>query len=630
MRSSGHNRLLEVNLSAGRIAPREVPEGMLRACLGGSGLAARLLYDELDPSVDPLAPEAPLAFMNGLLTGTPVVCCNKVCVCARSPLTGIWGEARAGGFFGAELAKAGIGGIVFRGQAPEPVYLWLHDGQAELRSAKGVWGRDAIETSDRLREATDPKAQVGAIGPGGERGVRFACVMFGGHETRAAGRTGMGAVMGAKRLKAVVVRGTGKVDVARPDELRAAMREANPRIRDDAGRLRDFGTAGGVPFVETAGDLPIRNWLLGSWEEGAGKIAPQTNFDRLFQRHYACFGCPIRCGKFYRIPDGPFAGLESHMPEYETTAGFGPLCLNDDVDTIIAANDLCNRYGLDTISASAAIAFAMEASERGLITFGSAGASPSHCGGIEPAWGSGEAILALVRQIGEREGIGKLLGEGVRRAAEALGGDAASFAIHTKGLEYPFHDPRAFISMGPSYATGSRGGCHMESFSYILGYGSPMPDFGIERGSIEPHDHEGKARIAVLMQDLMTVYDALGMCKFVSRGGEGPSSLAKWLSLATGWDVAPDELMATGERLFNLKRAFSLRCGIRREDDALPHRLEHVDRKTGGAAGSLPDMGRLLPEYYALRDWDARGFPAADRLHRLGLDDIAADLAELE
>jgi aldehyde:ferredoxin oxidoreductase len=613
---------------------------------------------------------------------------NKVCLCARSPLTGIWGESRAGGFFGAELAKAGLSGVLFRGQAPEPAYLWIKDGQAELRPAKDLWGKDTIETSDAIRAVTDPKAQVGAIGPAGERLVRFACVMFGGAEARAAGRTGMGAVMGSKRLKAVAVRGTRPVAVHDREGLLAEMREVNRQARDDAGRLREFGTAGGVPFVEAAGDLPIQNWRLGSWEEGAKRIAPQTLFPRLLKRHYACFACPIRCGKVYRVPDGPHAGLEGHAPEYETVAGFGALCLNDDPDSIVKANDLCNRYGLDTISTSAAIAFAMEAFERGLITEADlAGGLPhprppsprverglegeaarrdatspplspspqaerglggedacgaeshashlshsshgSHSSVPAPTWGNSEAVLALIEQIAHREGIGRLLGEGVRRAAEALGGDAASFAIHTKGLEYAFHDPRAFISMAPSYATGSRGSCHMESFSYILGYGSPMPDLGYERGSVEPQDHEGAARIAVLMQNLMTVYDALGLCKFLSRGGVGPSHIAKWINLVTGWDLSASDVMLAGERLFNLKRLYNLRCGVRREDDALPHRLEHLDRSAGAAAGSLPDMPRLMKEYYALRDWDARGFPTPARLRRLGLDDLARHLGVL-
>jgi len=622
MLPTSQGTFLDVDLTTGTLATRDVPEEMLRTYLGGSGLAARLLYDELDPAVDPLAPEAPLAFINGLLVGTSVVCCNKICVCARSPLTGIWGEARAGGYFGAQLAKAGIGGIIFRGQAPDPVYLWIDEGKAELRPASHAWGKDTIETSDLLRAETHPKAQVGAIGPGGEAGVRFANVMFGGHDARAAGRTGMGAVMGSKRLKAIVVHGTGTVGVADPDGLRTAMRQANRDAREGAGRLREFGTWGGVASCEAAGDLPIMNWRLGSWPDGAEKVTLQANFERMFLRHYACFACPIRCGKIVRIPDGPHAGLEAHGAEYETAAGFGPLCLNDDPDTIVAANDLCNRYSLDTISTAAVIAFAMEANERGLL-------SPDDYGDIEPVWGSPEAILSLVHQIAHREGLGKLLGEGVRRAAETLGGDAPMFAIHTKGMEYPYHDPRAFISMAPSYATSSRGACHMDSFSYGLGYGMPMPDIGVERGSVEPHDHEGKSRLAVLMQDIMAVYDALGMCKFVSRDGTGPSRIAEWLNLATGWDVSPDELMATGERLFTLKRAYSIRCGTRRADDALPDRLEHLDRQTGAAAGSLPDMPRLLADYYALRHWDDRGFPAPSRLDALGLEAIAADLAAL-
>jgi aldehyde:ferredoxin oxidoreductase len=450
------------------------------------------------------------------------------------------------------------------------------------------------------------------------------------------------------------------------------MRAENPKARDDAGRLREFGTAGGVPVVEAAGDLPVKNWTLGSWAEGAKKIAPQTHFARTLEGHYACFGCPIRCGKVIRMTaqdaghGGPAHNAQTvgHAPEYETAAGFGPLLLNDDLDTIFAANELCNRYGLDTISTAAAIAFAMEAHERcilpsrchsELVEEPSRGAIPDHGadrgGKVSPSercfafaqhdkeeggdgaklrWGDGAAILALIHQIARREGIGKLLGDGVRRAAEALGPEAASFAIHTKGLEYPFHDPRAFVSMAPDYATGSRGSCHLESFSYVLGYGSPMPDFGIERGGVEPHEHEGAARTAVLMQNLMAVFDALGMCKFVCRNGTGPSKLAHWLSLATGWNVSADELMAAGERLFNLKRAYNLRCGVRGADDRLPDRFLHLDRKTGGAAGSLPDMARLLPEYYALRGWDKRGFPTPDTLRRLGLDEVAGDLAALQ
>lgn len=622
MHPSSYPKLLDVDLTTGAIGTREVPEAMVRQYLGGSGLAARLLYDDFEASADPLAPAAPLLFLNGLLVGTTVACCNKVSVCARSPQTGIWGEARAGGYWGAELARAGWGGIVFRGQASEPVYLWIHDGTAELRSSADVWGRDTIETSDLLQAATDPKAQVGAIGLGGERLVRFANVMFGGHETRAAGRTGMGCVMGSKRLKAVVVRGTGRVEVANRHGLRAAMKTAVPEAREGAGRMRDFGTTGGIPGVEAFGDLPIKNWQLGSWKDEANRLAPQTVFPRLFQRHYACYACPIRCGKIYHVPDGPHAGLDSHMPEYETTAGFGSLCLNDDVDTVVKANDLCNRHGLDTISTAATIAFAMEAYERGLIT-------RDDCGGLEPTWGSTAAILGIIDQLVAGQGIGRLLAGGVRHAAEQLGGTAPTFAIHTKGLEYPYHDPRAFVNMAPAYATSSRGACHMDSFAFGLGFGIPMPDLGWEAGDVVPQSHDDASRQAALMQDLMAVYDALGMCKFMARHGTGPSAIAEWLGLVTGWDVTADEVMATGQRLFVLKRAYNVRCGIRRADDVLPARLEHQDRQTGGAAGSLPDMPRLMAEYYAFRGWDDRGIPSPARLAAVGLDDVSADLDQL-
>ena len=605
------NRLLWIDLSARCWEVRELEERSLRAYLGGSGIAARILYDEVGPEVEPTAPESPLLFMTGLLTGTPVPTACKLSVCARSPLTGIWGEATSGGHYGAELARTAYTGIAIVGRADEPVYLWVCDDRVEICSAKAVWGKDTYETEEALREETDPRARVACIGPAGERGLPIASVMLEGRHARAAGRAGMGAVMGSKCLKAVVVRGTGRRMVSDREGLRAELKELVPEIKARGKGLSDFGTAGGVESVELHGDLPIQNWRLGSWPEGAQKTSGQAMASTMFRRHYACFGCPIACGKRMAIEKGPHAGVDAHGPEYESAAGFGALCLNEDAEAIVVANDLCARYGLDTISVSAAIAFAMEAYEKGILT-------QEDVEGLDLAWGNADTMLELVHRIGRGEGIGKLLGQGVRRAADLLGRNAVEFAIHVKGLEMPYHDPRAFVEMAASYATAARGGCHMASYSYVLGYGVPMPEFGYT-GEIDPYDHEGKAEMAVRLQDLMTVYDALGLCKFLLRASVGPTQLASWLNRVTGWPEDPDGLMETGERIFTLKRMYNVRLGVSRKDDVLPIRLLTLDRKTGASAGSLPHLGRLLSEYYELRGWEEDGVPSGERLTKLGL-----------
>lgn len=598
-------KLLRVDLSAGRWTVQELEEREVRVYLGGSGIAARILYDEDVAGGAPNATESPLLFMPGLLTGTPVPTACKLSVCARSPLTGIWGEATAGGHCGAEFARTGYAGVAVRGRADAPVYLWIRDDRVEIRSASTVWGKDTYETEEVLRGETDARAKVACIGPAGERGLPIASVMFEGRHARAAGRAGMGAVMGAKHLKAIVVRGTGRRTVFDPDGLRAEVKACIPEIKARAKGLSDFGTAGSVESVELHGDLPIQNWRLGTWTEGARRTSGQAMASTMFRRHYACFGCPIACGKRMKIEGGPHAGLDAHGPEYETAAGFGALCLNDDPEAIVVANDLCARYGLDTISTSAAIAFAMEAYEKGIL-------SREDADGLDLTWGDADAMLELIHRIGRGEGIGELLGGGVRRAADALGHNAVEFAIHVKGLELPYHDPRAFVDMAVNYATANRGGCHMASYSYVLGYGVSLPEFGYT-GEIDPHDHEGKAEMAVRLQNLMTVYDALGLCKFLLRTSVGPVRLAAWLHHATGWPEDPDELMETGERIFTLKRMYNVRLGISRKDDLLPPRLLTLDRETGAAAGSLPHLGRLLSEYYALRGWGEDGVPSEER-----------------
>lgn len=614
-------KYLHVDLTTGHVAERPIAEEDVRAYLLGSGYAAKLFYETMDPARPWDDPASPLLVFNGLLSGTfaPTGCRSSWC--ARSPLTDIWGESNMGGHWGAELRFAGYDGLVITGRAAQPVYLWIDGSQGdpprvELRPADHLWGQNHYAVFDQVRAETDAKAQVACIGVAGERLVRYAGVMQGGIEhARTAGRTGMGAVMGSKQLKAIAVRGKARPDYHDPKGFRDVVRADNAAIKDGAYGLSMLGTAGSVPNTEKYGDLPLRNWRDGSWDR-AYAISGQRIAETVFEKHTFCFACPIGCGKTVRIEDGPYAGTRGHGPEYETLAGFGGLLLNDDLESICHVNMLCNDYGLDTISTSACIAFAAEAVELGLL-------SRDDMDGLDLTWGNAEAIVACVHKIGRREGVGDFLAEGVRRMAERLGPAAAAIALHVKGLEMPYHDPRAFISMAANYATANRGACHMEAMTYYEGYGIEIPGVVFRPGA----DHwqarlqsEGSGTMAARYQDFQAVYNPLGLCKFIERGAMGPERLAELVNHALGWGWTADDVWRTGQRLFNLKRLINGRFGVTAADDVLPERLATLPRPSGGAAGVLPDMALMMAEYYAYRGWDpATGLPTPERLAALGL-----------
>ena len=605
-------KLLDIDLSARTSHVVTYHEDTLKTYFAGSGLAVKIIMDGPAP-FDPLDPRSPIVFMAGLLAGTPAPAAARTSVCARSPLTGIWGESSVGGFWARELRFSGLQGLVITGRAEEPTYLWVHDGEVEFRSAESAWGKTTYETAEGLNAETDPKAQVACIGPAGEMRVPIASVMFGGIESRAAGRTGMGAVMGSKNLKAIVVRGAARPDVVDRKSLLQDVRKFNRYIREVKSGLRLLGTAGNVIRVETTGDLPIKNWLEGSWPEGASKTTGQTYMEKYGLGNKACFGCAIGCANRMKMAEGPYGPVAGHGPEYETTAGFGALCLNENVESIIKANDICNRYGLDTISTSAIIAFAIECFENGLIT-------EADTDGVGLTWGNDQAIVSMVEKIAKQEGFGKVLGRGVRAAAEEIGRGAEQFAIHTKGLEYPYHDPRTEHDMAVSYATSTRGACHMNAFSYPLAWGLKVGDLGLA-GDYDPRDAEGKAKVTKDFQEWMAAFDALGLCKFIMSPECGPIRMAKWLEYVTGWKYSLEEFMTVGERLFNLKRLYSVRLGITRKDDVLPERLVTHARPSGEAKDSLPDMARMMEEYYELRGWNEDGVPLPETLARLGLEE---------
>ena len=612
--------ILEIDLTNQSIHYRSSDLDLFKKYLGGSGVAAKILIDEFDIQADPLSPNNPLIFMNGLLTGLPLPTAAKSSFVSKSPLTGIWCEATVGGHWGAQVKKCGLDGFIITGKSDTPVYIWIQDNHVEIRDASHLMGKDVFETSKLLLHQTDPKAVVACIGPAGENLSKISGIMIGGNETRAAGRGGLGAVLGSKNVKAVVARGTHKIPIYDHDTIKSDLKEFLPFLNTHTKALHDFGTAGGVQGVEANGDLPIKNWTLVDWADGAEKTCGQ-NMDHLgiTVSHHACYACSIRCGKDARVDVGPYAGSAGHGPEYETCAAFGSNILNDNIQYLVAANDLCNRLGLDTICAGNSAAMAMECYERGIL-------NDQDTNGLKLTFGNGPSLMVFIEQMANREGIGALFSDGVKSAGEKLGGLAKEFSIHIKGLSVAYHDPRAFTSMAIGYATANRGGCHLENLTYFSESGAFPPSLiGFDK-FLSKHNDEHKAELCVIMQNFMNTFNALGLCKFLIRGRTSPDQISKWVASATGWTFTGEDLMMAGERLHNIKRLYNVSLGISRKDDQLPPRLQYHDRKTGAAAGILPNMTKLLTEYYQYRGWNEEGVPTKETLEKLGLTSEGATL----
>lgn len=604
-------KLICVNLSAAEISAIDLEENVVRSFLGGSGLGAYLL-SSMDWTIDPCDPRNRIAFVTGPLTGTPAPLCSRYSVCAKSPLTGIWGEAHASGFWGPELKAAGFDGIVIEGRAERPAYLLIQDDRITIEDAAHLWGKDTFETEDALRQELGSRLfKVACIGPAGEKRSGMAAII--NDRGRAAARCGIGAVMGAKNLKAIAVRGTQPVKTARPEELRLLAKSLVKLARESrAGKyLGEYGTAGGMDPFHEFGDVPIKNWKQGAWEDGCHKVSGQVMKDTILAGRYACKGCPIGCGRIVELNDGPYRVLKGKGPEYETAAVFGPLCLNDDLGAVAKANDLCNRYGLDTISTGAVVAFAFECFEQGLITC-------RETEGMELVWGNADAMVTMVEKIGKREGFGDILADGCRKAAERIGGDAARYALHIKGLELPMHDPRAFSSWAVAYGTSNRGACHIQAPTFWVERGLTFPALGLD----EPGDRfawEGKGRLTKIFQDFCEVVESSGICKFALYGDFRSQHVLSLLRCATGWDLELDEVMRIGERSFNLKRLINVGCGISGKDDLLPDRILTLSLPEGGTKGCRPDQQRMLSDYYRERGWSDDGIPTGEKLRELSL-----------
>jgi aldehyde:ferredoxin oxidoreductase len=598
---------LIVDLGARTVRFEALEDAELRSYIGGSGIGSRLLARHVPPTADPLEPDNALVFAVGPFCGTPVPTSGRHQVLAKSPLTGIFGECDVGGAWGSAFRATGFDALVITGSSDRPVSLIVREGGASLEDAGDLWGRDTFETYDHYRSRL-PGSETACIGPAGERLVRIAAVLHDGRHARAAGRCGIGAVMGSKRLKAVVAV-PGRRD-PRPVHDAAALSEACAAFaREMPGkteRLVKYGTAGIVVSSQDLGDIPVRNWKEGSFGDRASPLSGQhlAESGRLKKRFF-CGRCPIGCGRTVELSDGTLGA----GPEYETACMFGSNCLVDDPEAVIAANELSNRLGIDTISAGAAVGFLMESYEKGE----TAGIDLE---GVVPAWGDGRALVELVRKIGERRGVGEILGEGVLRASRVLG--RPEYAIHSKGLEFPAHDPRAFNSLALSYATSNRGACHLQGFTYVFEKAVTMPELGFPVAQ-DRFGTERKAELVIASQDLMGLFDSLKLCKLAMNGGVGATLALEWLNLATGWNMGMDEFLTAGERIFNLKRAYNRALGVSRKDDTLPDRIRFVP-KGGGAGDNLPpDLDASLDEYYRLRGWTPEGIPKPETLARLGI-----------
>jgi aldehyde:ferredoxin oxidoreductase len=608
-------KLLRVDLTARTVKDEPIDLDTARAFIGGAGYATRIIHDEVPGDTDPLGPANKLIFMTGPWTGTVFPTTARYEVCTKSPLTNMWLATSSAGWWARDFKMTGYDGLIVEGAADSPVYLWITDGKAEIRDASALWGLDSDQTQEAIRkELGDEKIKVSCIGQAGESQIPLACIM--NDEQRAAGRGGSGAVMGSKKLKAVAVRGTIRVPVADEATIKDAAKTVRAILKDHpvVSQFTPYGTASLMEHGWVTGDVPNKNWKEGLWREGAEALNGRRMAETILVPHQACQGCFIRCARWIKIEDGPFA-MEGPGPEYETLAAFGTMLMNNSLEAVCWVNDICNRYGVDTISTGSAIAFAMEAYERGVITKEDAG--------CELTWGNVDAIIAMTEQICTGKGLGALLGKGVKRASEELGRGTEEYACHVKGLEVPYHDPRAYASLAVNYATGTRGACHMHGNTLGLEEGAPRPDTVTPMG-LSRFDQKGKGLMAILCQDKSSIVDSLVLCMITSDGMVYPD-MARVLQATTGDEWTPEQVAKTGERITNLQRVYSLKCGITGADDRLPARLLQAT-KQGGHEGHVPDLELQLREYYEIRGWDENGVPTKQKLEELGLLDIVGEL----
>jgi aldehyde:ferredoxin oxidoreductase len=613
---------LRISLNNRKVTVENIDPKVLRRYLGGVGYAARILYDELKKGIDPLSKANKLIFATSPLSLNRIPGGGSVMVCFKSPLTNAWSESRCGTDFGPDLKRAGCDALIIEDRSEKPVYIVINDDDIEIKPAEHLTGKSISEKMKMIREQLDDqKISVMCIGPAGEKLVKIAVAMS---DQRAAGRCGVGAVMGSKNLIGIAVKGSKEVRVAQPEKLKEAIKKAMKAVRENevAAGFKEHGTTGEMVPNDAAGDWPTKNWHSNHWGK-AEKIYDEFYNNKLIKNHGCYRGCPIACGRIAEVKEGKYKTPVHEGSEYESLSAFTAFVLNDNIDAAIHATYLCNEYGIDTISAGAITAFAMECYEHGVI-------EKKDIGDLDLSWGNPDALPELVRLISMREGIGDILAEGVKTASEKLGKGSEEFAIHGKGLEAPAHDARSGKALAVTYGTANRGMCHIHPLEGMA-YDSGKFDFGmVKYGLPDPNtvhrwDEKGKGKSVKILQDGLIVPDILSTCKFFLYAGLNIDNYADMLSALTGWEIDGWELLKVGERVTNLQRLFNMREGFGRNDDLIPERVRKIPSfgiYKDEQRCAIKDYEGMLNEYYEARGWDLiTGKPSKGKLRELGLEE---------
>jgi aldehyde:ferredoxin oxidoreductase len=604
-------KLLVIDLSSKSVHEEQIDPDQARDFIGGSGLTARLLYDKLNKSIDPLGPDNPLLYMTGPLVGTSMPAAGRCTVSAKSPLTGFWGESNTGGFIGPELRFAGYDGLYITGKSAEPCWISIQDQEVKIHDAGDLWGQDTYQTQESIRVfLNDPKTRISCIGTAGENLVKMAALI--NDHGRAAGRTGMGAVMGSKNLKAISFRGSQKVPLFNPGAFKEAVNASLQVIKDSISveALRIAGTAGYIDMALMFGDMPVGYHQVGEWEPGENLSGVLMTEEHL-TRNTSCYRCPIICGRETRTVKYKVDKVDG--PEYETIASFGSLAMVDDLEGVIYAGHLCNVFGLDTISTGSTIALVCDLFEKGILT-------EESTGGLKIRFGDIKMSHQLIEMIARKEGFGKLLSEGSAALAAHFG--VPEKAAVVRNLEIPMHDSRSFSGMAPVYALSPRGACHLQGDVYRVDTGM---GHAVELGLIPGErfeNSEDKGRVAARTQAWSSLYNALTVCVFMNPGA---GNILNALNAATGWDYSLDELLDAGKRIFSLKRIINRNLGSSKSDDRLPE-IMLKPLSDGGTLGFVPDLDPLLKGAYREHGWDGEtGMPTDETIKRLRLDFIGSD-----
>lgn len=600
--------ILKVDLTRGETSEYIVPDEWQRDYLGGASLAARLLYSSLTKELDPFSPEAPLLFLNGPLSGTLGPTVGRFVVCGKSPLTGLWAESNCGGFWGPELRFAGYDGVWITGKADRPVYLWFNGGQAEVREAAHLWGQDTYQVQESIKkELGVVGARVAGIGPAGENRVLFSGIFC--DHGRTAGRTGLGAVMGAKNLKAIAVKGNGKIPLADAAVYNALRSSANKVLKgeNESRVLHDLGTSSVTDYADYLGSMPKMYYHLGQIDN-VDKVSGSTMAETILKGTSACHGCVIACGRVVDLGDG----RKRKGPEYETIVGLGPNILIRDLGAVTRLMELCDRYGMDTISVGGTLGLALHLFDRGVI-------DEKDTGGLTLRWGDEAVAAQLIHWMARREGFGELLAQGSRRLGAHF--NAEGEAVQVNGMEVAYHDPRGVSGMALVYATSPRGACHNQSDYFFVEWGQAEEAVGLK--FFDRQAGAEKAGNVAIHQDWRTVFNALVMCIFANVP---PQTQVDLINAACGYNFDIEEMMKTGERGWNLKRLINNNMGLTRANDKLPKALLTAYTE-GGSADYVPPFDEMLEAYYDARGWDkVTGKPSKDKLKELGLEEIARDL----